>query len=265
MTTSFNVTRRELVLGIQDTETGWYIPSYNNSTIKMMIFPKGTDISNIEAGQITRYTNTGLTSAVIAEGDQIINAFNDKYYVTTAEPYMAGESFDHYTCQLETLPLENLVSYPYSAYPYSVAVSADNGLHRTKVWLESYLNNTYLPHYIVAAAYPTLYPITRVFKDKNIDLIFSISKPESTPMFQGDKTLYGFEETIPINLSAVDKDVSGQSLIEQAESEIRRMCDEHTFGSLRIMKVSNDKTVRKSGFTLHNSEFSLTYRRTKAA
>jgi hypothetical protein len=264
VTTSFDVTRGELVLGARNLITGWYIPHYNLSTIKMIIYPKGTNISNIEAGQITRYNNTGLTSAVVAEGDQITNKFNEVFQIIAVDAYQLGDNFDHYNCQLETLPLENLISNPYSLYAYSVAISAESATYRTKVWLETFLVNTYLPSFIVGYAYPSAYPLTRVFKDEAVDLIFSISSPDSTATFQGDKSYYGFEETIPITISAVDKDVKGQVIIDQAESELRRLCDEHVYGSIRLMKLSKPKTVRQGIFTIYSSDFSITYRRVKA-
>jgi hypothetical protein len=266
VTTNFDVTRRELVLGAQNITTGWYEPTYNASTIKMGIFPKGFNINpNLEGGRYARYNLTGLACAVLKEGDQIQNVFRDYFTILSLEPFEVGDTFSHYMCELEKIPNINLVSSTYTAYPYSEPTTADDPIHRTKIWLDAYLLAAYLPAFITAYSFPTAYPIIRVFRDKAIDLIFSFSKPMSTPQYNGDKSLYGFEENVPITISAVDKDVTALSMISAAENELRRLCDLHQFGSLRLMNSQKDKTQRSGVFTLHSVEFNLIYRRTKAA
>jgi hypothetical protein len=256
--TDLAVTRQDLVLDLQDTATGFFNVHYNSTPINMIIQPKSTSTAyNLEAGRYTQYSLTGVTANTIREGDRVTDKYGNCNYVVAVEPFTVGNVFGYYTCQLEKIE-------PYVVLGNSYTASAvDDSISRTKVWLDTYLTAANLPSYITTYSFPINYPLIRVFYDKAIDVVFSFSKPVSTAIYQGDKTIYGYEENVPIVISAIDKgSVSGKTLLWQAETEIRRLCQTQAFGSLRLMNNNRDKTTRQGVFTLHSAEFTLTYRRT---
>jgi hypothetical protein len=258
------VTRLELVLGAQNSTSGWYEPTYNESTIKMAISSKGNNISfDLPIGKHINYNLTGYTGDVVKEGDKIRSQFQDYYTILTSTPVELGNSFHGFICELELQQNYGLVSSAYTEPTYTQVATSDNATHRTKLWLDTYLSNVSLPAYITAYSYPTAYNLIRVFKDKAIDLVFSIQKTDSSPLYNGDKTLFGYEENINVTINAIDKDVAASTLIQQAENEITRLCDTHQFGSLRFLKTNRNTTKRYGAFAVYGSEYVLSYRRDK--
>lgn len=256
-----DATLKVLTLGAQDAVTGLYALSYSaGSTITMNLAPKGQSITQTVLGYHNKYEMSGVTSAIVYEGDRVVDASGNTYEIKQVSYYPTKRStaFSYAVCALELLPLEGLVSTAYAAS------TVDDPRYRTKVWLDTYLTATNLPAFITAYAFPPRYPITRVFKDKAIDVVFSIGEPVSKPTYQPDKSIYGYEENIPITICAIDKDVKGTVLKWQAEAELRKICEDHPFGSLRMLDSRRDKTEYIGSFVVYSTELIITYRRTTA-
>lgn len=118
-----------------------------------------------------------------------------------------------------------------------------------------------LAKYIVAYGNPD-YPITRVFKDKRIDVIFSLGEPDSEPMLNFDQTPYGYEEHVPITTFCIDKTgITGTKLKWKAEAELRRITETYPTGSQRALERRGDNDQRLGSTILYSTQFILNYRR----
>jgi hypothetical protein len=140
---------------------------------------------------------------------------------------------------------------------------------RTKVYLDKYLNGSNLTKddgssasFVVMYANPD-YPMVLEFKSpSNVDLIFAIGEPNSTPMIDSDKSPYGYEEHIPIRICCIDKTgITGTKLKWKAEAELRRVTEVYFLGSLRTMETSRPEDQRLGSTILYSRDFVLNYRR----
>lgn len=105
MALSFDVTRRKLVLGARDDTTGWYTKSYAESTIELVVVPKGANSLALKTGVYARLDAVGLTQDVVFVGDEIETSASVFYEVKTVKPRWVGDSFSHRVCDLTELPL----------------------------------------------------------------------------------------------------------------------------------------------------------------
>lgn len=140
---------------------------------------------------------------------------------------------------------------------------------RTKTYLDTYLSDSNLTKddgtskasYIVAFGMPD-YSIIRIFKDKQIDLIFTVGEPNSTPLRNYDLSPYGYEEHVPIQIFCINKSgITGTKLKWKAEAELRRITEAYPTGSERSLERRGDRDERLGSTILYSTEFMLTYRR----
>lgn len=253
---SLNVTRRKLKLGSRDSTTGWYAKSYEESTIEMPIVPRGSSRSLLPAGSYVRTDALGFAVDPVVEGDEIETSSNEYWSVEAVREFfvVGGDSFSHREVDLSFLPFKNLRGDSYTAS------SVEDPRYRTKYWLEKYLATASLPRYIVAYGEPD-YPVTRVFKDKRVDVAFSVSTPNSTPLKGHHRYVTHYEEHVPITIQCIDKNnLDGAQLRWQAETELRRVAEEYPLGSLRNFERAG-RPYRKDlgGTILHGVEYSLVY------
>ena len=251
---STNVTHRRLMLGNRDATTGWYSKSYEATTIQRILASKTTSPAVLPPGVYVRLDAVGLTADPVYEGDQI--RVNSQYYqVETVRAHYIGDSFYFRECDLTLLPFENISGSTYTSS------SVEDARYRTKVYLETYLDSDALPNFIVAYGKPD-YPMTRVFKTKGVDLVYSIGEPESTPLLGHDLTPYGYVEHVPIETYCIDKDnIDGAKLKWQAEAELRRVTETYPTGSLRTLERRGDNDVHLGSTILYSARFILNYRR----
>ena len=95
-----NVTLRSLILGSQDSETGWYGAAYSNSTIKMIILPRGRKEYELPAGHSFWINFAGFTASQVTEGDLIVDADDRVYHVVSVTPHCVGDLTVYYECEL---------------------------------------------------------------------------------------------------------------------------------------------------------------------
>jgi len=147
----------------------------------------------------------------------------------------------------------------------------EDSRYRTKVWLETWLTPANLTKddgvtqvtFIVCFGMPD-YPIERIFKDKNVDLVFSVSKPDSTPIIDSTHYVIGYSEEVPITTFTVNKSgITGTKLNWKAETELRRISENNPLGSLRQFKKLSDSEQNLGSTTLYSSLYQLTYERDK--
>jgi len=251
-----SVTYRKLQLGTHDATTGWYDKDYApDDTIDLILVPRGATSTNLPAGVYVRLDAVGLTADVVFEGDQIVTDAGEYYEVKTVLEHYLLDSFMYRECQLSRLPLENLTGGTYT--PSTV----EDARYRTKDYLETYLTAAALPRYIVAYGKPN-YPMTRVFKTKGVDLIFSLGEPTSEALPDFDHYAIGYNEHVPVAILCIDKDnIDGTKLMWQAETELRRVTETYPEGSLRALEPRRPRTERLGSVTLYSAEYSIDYLR----
>lgn len=149
---------------------------------------------------------------------------------------------------------------------------SEDARYRIKVWLETYVNDvnltkdddsTYI-EWIVAFGYPD-YSLIHVFKEKCIDLIFSISDPDTEPLRDADQIIRNYREHVPITIWCIDKTgITGTKLRWKAERELRRIAETHPEGSQRNLMRMRDNDKRLGSTILYSRELILDYVRAAA-
>jgi hypothetical protein len=95
-----------------------------------------------------------------------------------------------------------------------------------------------------------------------VDLAYAIGKGTSTPQIGHDKYAWGYEEKVPITISAIDKTgISGDSIMWKGEHALRYALETYPLGSLRTLETGREKTERLGSTTLYSVECTLNYRR----
>lgn len=102
---SFDVTRRKLVLGSQDSTTGWYGETWTETTIEMIVFDRTTTAFPLPAGAYIRLDALGICADPVAEGDQIKTGDGRIYKVKAIREVWFADSFVRRDCDLEELTL----------------------------------------------------------------------------------------------------------------------------------------------------------------
>jgi hypothetical protein len=265
---SFDVTRRELILGdLEDPDiTGWYLKDLTSeTTIKMVILPKGSTIIGLPTGNYAKYEHTGFTANVIDDGDEIIDANGTYYEVKTHEPAWWLDTFSHYICSLVAMPIH------YDLPTYGTGATVEDPRRRTKVWIDQWLdegnllkNDGVTPATSLVSWINPPYPIQKVFQTKERDIAFAVGRGTSKPMIDGSQAPYGYEEKISIFPTTIDKTgISGDNLMWQGERELRRIAEEHPLSSLRGFDTMASKTQSLGSTTLYSVECALNYIRDK--
>jgi len=141
---------------------------------------------------------------------------------------------------------------------------------RTKVYLDTYLDNSKLlkddgstqVKFIVAFGKPN-YPITKVFKTKGVDLVFSVSTPTSTPLMDPvTQAPYGYEEHVPVETGCIDKfGITGTKLKDQAKIELRRVLENYPTGSQRATLREEGNDYHLGSTPIYSDIVTINYRR----
>jgi len=242
-------TLKTLTLGVQDTVTGYYAKSYANSTVTMNLAPKGQSHIQTVLGYYNKYEYSGLTGAVVHEGDQVTD-FDDYTYEIKQVSYYPTKrltAFSYVVCALTKTVFANRPTTSGTWHLDSESLRTDPR-YRHKSYLDTYLTAVNLKKDNGAfATYITCfdgadYSITQVFLTKDVDLVFSVGKEQATVKTDYLHEPYAFIESVPITVSAINKSgITAINLIEQAEQEIRHIISDHPLGSIR--EISNTKPV----------------------
>lgn len=250
-----NVTRRRLQLdNPRDSVTGWWIKNFTEETIEMPIITKGSTRSLLPSGTYVRTDALGLTADPVWEGDEIL-VNSVCYEVEAVRLHYWLDSFVYRECDLTLLPLETLTGMNYTT---SIV---EDARYRNKVYLETWLNDTALPNYIVAYGEPD-YPLIRVFKEKGIDLVYSLGEHTSDTVIDSDHYPIGYKEHVPVTTLCVGKtNFEGTKLMHQAETELRRVAETQPLGSLRALGTRRPQTKSLGSTTLYSAEYMMEYQR----
>jgi len=253
---SCDVTRRRLMVNHEkDTTTGWFTTSYEESTIETVFFPQSSTRLAVGAGFYVRSDALLATADVLVEGDEVKTDNGDYYEVHGERPHRVGDCFLYRDVDLRLLPFHEVGS---AGEP---AVTVNDARKNTKTYLETYVDNLNPARYMITYDMPN-YPITRVFIDRSIDIVFSIGDPNSTPLMGHDRAPYGYEENVPITIFCIDKyDIVGAKLKWAAEAELRRVCETYPSGSQRGLERRRNNDQVLGSTMLYSTEYVLNYRR----
>lgn len=260
---SAEVTLRTLVLGAQDSVTGWYAPSYTESDIDMIIQPRGTRVAGMPAGIFAREDAVGINASPTKIGDQIKTQANIYYEIISIKKHSLLDSFMYYETQLHELPM-----YQEGATTADVFATPRDPRERTRVWIDTYLTpvnitkeDGSLASTITAFGMPD-YPITKVYLTKGVDGVFALMEVESSPLIGHDQSIHGYDEVVPIQLLAINKpEVMGTKLIQRMENELRSIAETYPLGSQRNLNSKRDVTTHLGSTTIYGREWRLNYRR----
>jgi hypothetical protein len=264
MTLSFLVTRRELSLGAQDSVTGWYAKTFTETASydKIVIVPKGFNLSALGVGSYAKYTTTGIICAPLFEDDEIIAG--GKYYeVASVEDVDYADSHLWYMCELHELQMH------WDMPTYGTGATVNDPRYQLKILLDANLSAANMKEYdgSTSATYITCwanppYPLKRVFDSKGVDLVYSIGIGDSKALPGHNKTPFGYSEKVPIEVGAVDKTtVHGENMMWQGVQEVRRITKENPLGSIRGLEVMKSTTKQLGSLTLHSVNCVVDYTR----
>jgi len=266
---SFNVTRRSLRLSDdRDELTGWWFKSYSETAIQMIIGTRSVASKLASVGSYVKEDAVGLTLDSVHTGDQIVTSDNISYEVKTVIPYEIGDSFLRRDCDLTRLPFATLNTG--SQTTTLPSGTPQDARYRTKDWLETYIDNANLTKDDDAtqASFIVMYdmkdqpqyPLTRVFKDKAIDLVFAIDDPATEPLLDSEGEPHHYFEKIPITTCCIDKTgITGVKLQWKANQELRTVAKEHPLGSRRELNLISKDTENLGSTILYKSKFMLSY------
>jgi len=142
---------------------------------------------------------------------------------------------------------------------------------RTKTYLDTYLLNANLlkdddatqVSFMTAFGKPP-YSILRIFIDQDVDLVYSISEPKTTPLTESDTTTWGYKARVPIATFCIDKSgITGEKLKWKADKELRRVVEDQPFGSFRRLAEKTDNDHDLSGTTVYSTRWILAYLKRK--
>ena len=141
---------------------------------------------------------------------------------------------------------------------------------RTKVFMDTYLTAGNIKEddtitnaaFIVQYSDPP-YPMKLVFYgSKNIDVVYSVDTPVSTPHLDWKKEIYAYTETVPVHINTVDKTgITGTELRWRAEVELRRIVETYPLGSVRTLDRVTKSDKWMGGWLLHGVTYNLAYKR----
>jgi len=103
---TFDVTRRRLVLGARDSETRQRAKSYQETTIPMIILPRGSRYLHLAPGVFITSDAVGLTIERVTKYDQIRTPFDVYYEVKDVKDEPFGDTLLYRQCDLTLLPLQ---------------------------------------------------------------------------------------------------------------------------------------------------------------
>jgi hypothetical protein len=227
----------------------------------MMIVPRSMTSTALKCGVYPHYQVSGFHLDPCKEGDEIEDVTGNYYLIETIQPHYFGDSLVYYESNLHKLNIH------FDRYGiYGELTDPQDPRYRTKVWLDNYLNPDAIDDSLTVMWELPEFPLNILMghTGDTFAVIFCVGKPISTPLLGFKHTPYGYDETVPITIIAVDRtDVMGDKLLWQAESELRRIHEENPIGdgTARAFIDSPPRTQKIGGLIIYSVECRLQYLR----
>lgn len=102
---TLNVTLKTLSLGSQNATTGWYVETYTDSTVKMIIVTRASQQTALRLGTYVRTDALAITDEDLKEGDRVESEEGTLYMVTAVREIWSRGVFHYTEGDLEHLKL----------------------------------------------------------------------------------------------------------------------------------------------------------------
>lgn len=272
--TNADVTRRRLTLGARDPILGHCSKEFVETTIKALIVNNGNSPIALPIGMYPKYPHTAFIPDVIYAGDEIVDAFNDKYVVQAAEKLRLIDQFEGYVCNLQEITDQTDRAATSGTWHLDSESAVTDNRYRNKLYLETYITDAHLKLDDAAtnadwvamfsgADYPLKYEFSPNYND--VDLIFAIDKGNSTPMYDAYRDPYGTDEEVIIRTFAINKTgLTAINLLDQAYAELKEIFSDITHnasGTFRGITRTALKPEDLGGMTLYSEEITIRYER----
>ena len=146
----------------------------------------------------------------------------------------------------------------------------EDARQRQKTWLDTYITDSNLTKdddttevsWISCFEEPQ-YSLERVFYGtKNVDLLYTIGTPTSSPLVDWDGTIYDYEEAVPIYVQCVTKQgITGNKLKWKADAELRLVAETYPLGSYRSISRAEPYDQNIGSWKIYGIKVTLTYSR----
>lgn len=271
---SANVTRKVPIAGdaaSREATTGWRAITPQNSTIKMVIMPRGASFNFLGAGLYASEDAVGIV-------DPSVGVMYPGEHITTSDPrtFIVKSVKKHYWLnKLAFLEVQLSDLAAWQAYPGTLTWSKTrpkDPRERTKVYIDTYVRDAQLTldddstqaEWACIFSDPS-YPLIFEFRVSPILLdpvfgLYVVEMPNSTADLDFDNTPYGYTEHVPIHIITVDSTAcTGTALNWKMEAELRYVCENNPEGSQRSLEFSRKLDRNLGGMWLYDRLFTLTY------
>lgn len=259
-----NVTLRSLSLGSRDATTGQREKSFSESTIKAVGTPRGATFSLQGVGVYAREDRLFTAAAPANIYDQILDG--TKYYeIKTKQQFKILDSHLFYAYQCSELPM-----WQGAVETATWKTDPNDPRERTKTWIDSYIRNAQITKNDGATEASwaclfknPLYPLALEYRGaSNMNGLYPVGQPVTTPLIDSDSTVYGYIEEIPIFTDTIDStDCGGDQLLWKMEAELRYVFQNHPEGSYRGPQTRRPNLIDLGSTRLYEVESSLRYER----
>lgn len=274
--TTFNVTRREVSLGshaTRDSWRGWRTKSYpveSQTTIDMVIVPKGATRLAAMAGFYPILDAAGRTADPVAVGDQILDSNGEYWDVEIVEKIYWGDSFVY-----RNVHMNKAIMYQadFGTATWDKTRARDPR-YRTKDWMTNLRatqitkdDDSTLATFAVMFNEPP-YPLELEYRHPTspVQGLYVIDEPNDTPIRSGDQIIRNYEAHVPIHIMTIDSTgCSGDALAHKMTAELQYTCETHSTGSQRnlLPRRKNDREL--GGMKLYDRIYELSYVRSASA
>jgi hypothetical protein len=194
-------------------------------------------------------------------GDEIKDAQNVYYVLKSVEQIWRGDEFVAYKCNAEKATLHADRASTSGSWHTDSGSAVTDTRYRTKVWLTTYITGVTGDYAIMFSGLD--YPLQLEFSDKGLEVVCAVDNVQSTPEYTYNHYPYKFNESVDIQLYALDTATyTAVNLLERFEQCIREVATDYPIGSIREITTSKPMRVDAGGQTMWQLTVNLKYTRT---
>lgn len=231
----------------------------------MKIIKRGATGFITPAGYIGKIEFYGWVCDPVYEFEHIIHQSN-RYEIKYVFLNWEGDNFLWRDCALTLMPL-------YESTPGSATwkTSPDDPRSKVKAYLDLRVTDANLTKDDDAtqASWAAIFESSRYrlaweFRAASspVQGLYVVGQPTSVPLLGASRSPYGYEETLPIHVCAVNsKDCGGEQLMWKMDAELRSIVQDFEIGSACNFTTRTPNTMSLGSDILYNITWDLQYRR----